>query len=198
MMKLENKTPEQYTGYRSFLRKAVYNLYSHNRTVEAEAWWKKLKEVYPDAVRDGIGLDEWAVEMVSEDSSGTDQNKSMAAIEGQVSMAFFNLALGENEQAQVNAGLARRIWTRYMQKVGCLKEKPNDECARVRLPDLNVIRDVISDTMLDIDSPITPEARARLLTALKLPADYNPRAGRTNAPAALGPNPPPQPGPAKP
>ena len=198
MMKMEGKTPEQYAGYRSFLRKAVYNLYSHNRTVEADKWWKKLREIYPDAVRQGIGLDEWAVEMVSEDASGTDQNKSIAAIEGQISMAFFNIALGESEQAQVNAGLARRIWTRYMQKAGCLKDKPNDECDRVRLPELNVMRDVIRDTMLDPDSPITPEARARLMTALQLPADYNPRAGRANAPVEPGPNPPLRSEPAKP
>src|SRR5690606_15191292 len=58
MMELDGKTPEQHNGYRNFLRKVVYSLYSYSRTRQAEEWWRKLKEIYPDAVREGVSLDE--------------------------------------------------------------------------------------------------------------------------------------------
>lgn len=188
MMKIDHSRLDQQAGYRNFLRKVVYNLYSHSRMKEAEKWWKKLKETYPDAVPPGISLDDWAVDMVSEDAADKDQNKAVSAIESQITFAFFNLAIGEDETAQVSARLARAVWTRYMTAVGCLKNPPAQDCPRVALPPLEVMRDVIRDNMLEKNSGLAPEARARLLTALHLPADYVPTANKVKSPesAAAG------------
>ena len=176
MMKLDNQRPDQYHAYQNFLRKVVYNLYSHSRTRDAEKWWKQMKEIYPDAVRAGITMDQWCVEMVSEDASGKDQGKTISAIEGQLTLAFYNLAIGDQEPAQVNIALAVGIWTRYMTEVGCLNDPPSEDCPRLALPPLNVIRDILRDGMLDKDSGLSPASRARLLTALNLPPDYEPTA----------------------
>jgi len=183
MMKLDGKTPEQHNGYRNFLRKAVYSLYSYTRTRQAEEWWRKLKEIYPDAVREGVSLDEWAIEMVSEDASGKDQNKTMAAVEGQLTFAFYNLALGEAEPAQTSIALAKGIWTRYMSEVGCLDDPPSEDCPRLALPPLETIRNVLRDALLDPESALSAPARARLLTALQLPPDYVPTEHRAPPPA---------------
>ncbi len=184
MMRIDNQRPDQSNGYRNFLRKVVYNLYSHARSRDAEKWWNKMKETYPDAVKPGITMDEWCVEMVSEDASGKDQNKAMGAIEAQLTLAFYHLAIGEQDPAQASIALAIGIWTRYMTEVGCLKDPPAEDCPRVALPPLEAMRDVIRDGLLDQESGLSPAARARLLTALELPSDYEPTAhkGQMSAP----------------
>lgn len=178
MMKIDNSRIDQQAGYRNFLRKVVYNFYSHSQLSEAEKWWKKLKENYPNAVKPGISLDDWAIDMVTEDANDKDQNKAISAIEGQITFAYFSLAVGEEETAQTSAKLALAIWTRYMTAVGCLKDPPAEDCPRVALPNLEVMRDIIRDNMLEKDSGLAPGARARLLTALNLPADYVPKANK--------------------
>lgn len=185
MMRIDKERPRQSVGYQSFLRKVVYNLYSHARTGEAEKWWRKMKEIYPEAVRPGISLDEWCVEMVSEDASGKDQNKAMAAIEAQLTLAFYHLAIGEQDPAQTSIALAVGIWTRYMTEAGCLQDPPAADCTRIALPPLEAMRNVIRDGMLDPEIGISAAARARLLTALELPADYVPKAhkGQLRSPA---------------
>jgi hypothetical protein len=83
-----------------------------------------------------------------------------------------------------------------MSEAGCLDDPPAEDCPRVALPPLEVIRDVIKDGMLDDESGLSDAARARLLTALNLPSDYQPTAhlgpqpvpgagdsGQSNAPA---------------
>lgn len=185
MLRIDNERPDQSNGYRNFLRKAVYNLYSHARSREAEQWWNKMKETYPDAVRPGVTMDEWCVEMVSEDASGKDKNKAMAAIEGQLMLAYYHLAIGEEDPAQTSGALAKGIWIRYMTECGCLEPPYAIDCARVALPDLQAMRDVIRDGLLDPESGLSAAARNRLLTALQLPADYVPTAhkGQLRAPA---------------
>lgn len=178
MMKIDHSRVDQQAGYRNFLRKVVYNLYSHSRMKEAEKWWKKLKETYPDAVPKGISIDDWAVNMVTEDANDKDQDKAIAAIEAQITYAYVSLAIGESDAADVSAKLARAIWIKYMTAVGCLKTPPMQDCERVALPDLGVMRDVIRDHMLGNEGGLTPAARARLLTALHLPADYVPTPNR--------------------
>jgi len=183
MMKIDHERVDQSNGYRNFLRKAVYNLYSNSRMSQAEKWWKKMKEVYPDAVREGVSMDEWCVEMVSEDATGKDQSKAIAAIQAQLTLAFYNFALGEEDPARTSIALATAIYYRYMTEVGCLRDPPAEDCPRVALPPLDLMRDVIRDGMLDKDSGLSPASRARLLTALQLPADYVPTAHRNLQPA---------------
>ena len=133
--------------------------------------------------------------MVSDDSSGKDQNKAIAAIEAQITLHFYNLAIGEDDSAQVSLALALRIWTRYMTEAGCLKDPPAEDCERVKLPPKEVMYAIIRDGMLDPQVGLAPAARARLLTALNLPADYEPTAHRGGPPAeepGEGPTAPPQ------
>jgi hypothetical protein len=174
MIALEGQTVEDSPGYRNFLRKVVYNMYLHGRTTDAEKWWKKLKTIYPNAVRQGMDLDEYVVEMVTEDVAGTDMRKTTSVLEGQFTQAYSALALGETQQAEIYLALAKKIWNRYMRAVGCFDEPPDPDCNRVRLPPLEYFRDNILVAMLDRETGLSPEFRARLLTALDLPADFDP------------------------
>jgi hypothetical protein len=121
-----------------------------------------------------MDLDEYVVEMVTEDASGTDIRKTTSVLEGQYTQAYSALALGETEQAEVYIALANRIWLRYMRAVGCFDEPPDPDCDRVRLPPREYFRDNILVAMLDRETGLSPEFRARLLTALNLPADFDP------------------------
>ncbi len=182
MIAMDGQELEYSAGYRNFLRTVVYNMYLHGRTTDAQAWWKKLKEIYPQAVREGLSIDDYVVEMVTEDVSGTDIRKTTSVLEGQYTQAYSALALGETEQAEIYLALASKIWLRYMRAVGCFDEPPDPDCNRVRLPPREFFRDNILIAMLDPDTGLTPEFRAQLLTALNLPADFDPRANLVKDP----------------
>lgn len=186
MIEMEGQTFDRAPGYQVFLRTVVYQMYLHGRTKEAEKWWKKMKTIYPDSVRPGLDLDNYVVEMVSEDASGTNIRKTISVLEGQFTQAYYALAVGDIEKAEVFLGLATRIWNRYMRAIGCFEDPPDPDCDRVRIPKLEVFRDNILDELLDTESQtgLTPTYRARLLTALGLPEDYDPRADDKKAASA--------------
>jgi len=193
MIAMEGNTIEGAPGYRSFLRKAVYSLYLHGRTKEAEKWWRKMKETYPDAVRPGLDLDNFVVEMVTEDATGTDIRKTTSVLEGQFTQAYYAMAVGEEDQAEVYLRLAKNIYDRYMTAVGCYDDPPDPDCERVRLPDLGVFADNVLVQLLDKELGLEPFYRARLLTALNLPEDFDPRADDAEANPPQGTQPSPAP-----
>lgn len=176
MIAQEGEEIEHSSGYRNFLRTVVYYMYLDGRTADAQKWWEKLKKDYPTAVRQGMGMDGFVVEMVTEDASGTDVRKTTSVLEAQFTQAYSALALGEEEKAEVYVGLANKIWYRYMTAIGCFDEPPDPDCNRVRLPPIEYFRDNILVAMLDEETGLTSDFRARLLTALGLPADFDPRA----------------------
>ena len=176
MIEIDKVPIQQANAYKNFLRKVVYEMFLHGRTRDAETWWKKLKEIYPDAVRPGVDIDTYVVEMVSEDASGTDMRKTISVLEGQFIQAYSAMAIGENEQAEAYLRLAALIWNRYMEAVGCFDEPPDPDCIRVQLPALEVFADNILVQLLDEEQGLEPFFRAQLLTALGLPEDFDPRA----------------------
>ena len=63
-----------------------------------------------------------------------------------------------------------------MQAIGCYDVPPDPDCDRIRLKPLGVFSDNVLAEMLDKETGLAPIYRARLLTALGLPEDFDPRA----------------------
>ncbi len=161
-------------GHKNFLREVSWTLYTHNRISEAQRWFARLKELYPDAVPREMTLDEYAISRVAEYADETSRNKTTLMIEGLLQRAFYYTALGEIDQADGYARLARKIWDKYMQETRFEQMRGNEKVRvdRVDLDPFPVIRRRVLNQMLDPESRfLDPILIAQLRTALQLPAE---------------------------
>ena len=165
-------------GHKNFLRDAVYFLYVHNRLREARQWLDTLKKKYPNDPTAKMTLEEYALSRVGEDVRETDMNRTISNIRGALTRAFFALAIGQDDEAAGYTLLARRIWERYMQRIG---NAPGQR-QRVGLPPFENMRQQVLQDLLDPQRGFIPPLAARLHTKLGLPAA--PGSGATNTPPA--------------
>jgi hypothetical protein len=175
-------------GHRNFLRDAVYFLYTHNQTSAAAKWFRVIAEKYPDdmlitgepdTLPGRITLDEYAVRRVSEDVSETSGDRNKAVIEGLMKKSFYNLAIGEDDQAAGYALLVKKVYARYQSEV------PEDQKKRIGLPSIELLRQQVLDQILNPPAESAPQVHAliaQLRAKLGLPT-------ATNQPAATLPTP---------
>ncbi len=151
-------------GHRNFLLDAVYFLYIHSRRDEANRWLDVIKKKYPDRYEPGLSLDEYAVSRVSEDAGETDMNKTVSNIYAILQQSYRNLTIGEYDQANGLAALAKSVWARYMRTV------QGDSLKRVGLPPLEQMKQEVVNRLLDPENGLPPELQGRLRSELNLPA----------------------------
>jgi hypothetical protein len=173
------------TGHRNFLRDAVYFLYTHNRLSDANRWFRQLQEKYPNmplitarpkTLPGTLTLDEYAIARVTEDASETSTDRTKAILEGLWVSTFYNLALGEDDQAAGYTLLAQKIWNRFQQQIA-------GQEIRVGLPPLETLRQEVLNQMLNPTNEMNPQFVAQLRTRLNLPAPTNAPPPATNQPA---------------
>jgi hypothetical protein len=170
------------TGHRNFLMNAVYFLYTHARRTEAGDWFRYLIKTYPDGMFVGpvdrkvadMSLDEYCVARVTEDAGETSNTKTRSSIEGLLLSGYYYLGVGEDDQYTGLVYLAKRVWDRFMDKIG--QEQAQRD--RVGLPPFETMQ---REALKLCEEQFTPELMARVRTALNLPA---PEASGTNAPPA--------------
>lgn len=173
MAAMPDKAERISVGHGNFLKDAVYFLYVYNRQAEAAKWFKFLKEKYPEIVAPGQSLDEFAVSRIGDQLKGASINKVNAIIEGMLSTAYYQLALGETDHAAGLNTLAEKVWTQHMTRFA-------DQQQRMALDPMSVFRARVLERVLAPESSLHPQLKAQLRTALSLPPT-------TNAPAAKPP-----------
>ncbi|MBM3879654.1 MAG: hypothetical protein FJ387_08020 [Verrucomicrobia bacterium] len=168
-------------GHKNFLLDAVYFLYTHNRMRAAAEWLEVVKQKYPKDYPPELTLDEYALKRVGEDVGETDMNKTISNVRAFLSRSYYNLALGDTDQATGYAALARNVWSRYMSKiVGGPSEK------RVPLPPLEEMRKTVVSRLLDPETGLSPEMAGALRAQIpELSAQVD--AERARAPAPPSP-----------
>lgn len=151
------------TGHKNFLKDAVYFLYTHNRQAQAASWFKKLNTQFPGAVDPKLTLDEFAVEQVTEQMGDISHDRTKAVLQGLWETAFYNLAIGEDDQAAGYDRLAQRAYIRFQESTAVSQ-------GRVGLPPMDLLRRDVVDGLLAPDSGVGPELAAQLRTKLGLGA----------------------------
>lgn len=164
-------------AHKNALLDAIYFFAVHQRYREANRWLETIKQMYPSDYPPGLTLDDYMLRRVGEDVGETDMNKTISNIRGVLTQSFYNLAIGEDDQAQGYLLLARNIWNRYMGKI-----VGGPSAKRVGLPELDAMR---AEVLTNLLARFTPPLAQALRTRLNLPAPE--AAPSTNAPAA---NPP--------
>lgn len=173
-------------AHRNFLAQAVYTLYTNNRLAEAARWYNYLGEKYPDkpllfnqpdSVPARLSLEQFVIARVTEDINETSQDRVTMIVEGMMGSSFYNLALGDEDQAAGYALLAQKIWSTYQKKVTAYAA----QAVRVGLAPFEKIRSSALNRMLDPAQGLVPLLADQLRTRLRLPV------GATNAPTVISP-----------
>jgi hypothetical protein len=154
-------------GHKNFLKTAVYFLYTYNRMTDANKWFSYLREKYPTSLPPNQGLDDFALSKVTEDVGETSHDRVKAVLEGLLTSAYVNLAIGEDDLAVSYDRFAQRLWQRFMSEIGEKSEK------RVGLPPVSKLKEDILSQLLDPQAGIDPQLANQLRTKLGLPAPTN-------------------------
>lgn len=169
---------------RNFLRDAVYFLYEDNRIGEAAKWYAFLGRNYPNqpildndptSLPSQLTLDQYAVACVQGDVKDIDQNRTVAAVEGMLARAYYELVMGDDDRYAGFKLLAGKIYERYQSQVASFHGQ-----SRVGLQSLPDINRTVLDQLLDPKQGMPYAARAILRTQLRMP----PESASTNAPPA--------------
>lgn len=174
------------TGHKNFVATAVYFLYTYNRVQAAREWYAYLKDKYPNTAGiQGKTMEEYAFDRVQEEVESTDPNRIRAVLEGYIEQHFVDLAIGEEDHAEMMHTLARQIHTRYSNEI---KGKSNE---RVGLPPFRTTYEVVLKRLVSPEYGFDPLLRAQLLTRLNLPQDYGSDILKIAPNAAISTNTPP-------
>jgi hypothetical protein len=158
---------------RNFLRDAIYFLYVNNRLTDAAKWFKYLGDKYPDkpiienqadSLPKNLTLDEYAVAVVQIDIGEPSQERVTSAVQGLLTRAYYNLAIGQEDRYENLKRLTIKVYENYTAKTA--------KYGRNRVP-LPAFDDLNKDVLRQLLSPKsgTPyAARAELVTRLGLPA----------------------------
>jgi hypothetical protein len=169
-------------AHRNFLRDAVYFLYENNRLAEANRWFKYLGEKYPDkpiienqpdSLPKNLTLDEYAVAVVQIDIDETSQERVTSIVQGLLTRAYYELAVGEDDRYENFKRLANKVYQNYQAKTSGSK---GDQ--RIPLPPYDTLNRAMINALLDPEKGVPYAARAVLRTQLGLPGETIP----TNAP----------------
>ncbi len=181
----EGQRTEILRAHRNFLRDAVYFLYENNRMAEAAQWFKYLGEKYPDypiidkqpdSFPRNLTLDEYAVAVAQIDVGETSQQRVTSLVQGLLTHAYLDLAIGQDDRAAGFQLLAEKVYAHYQAQMG--KDQP-----RAALPPMNDLKREVLAQLLDPQSGLPFAARAVIRTQLGMPEETNapPQSLSTNA-----------------
>jgi hypothetical protein len=173
-------------AHRNFLRDAIKYLYENNRMAEANKWFKYLGEQYPDkpiienkpeSIPKNLTLDEYVLAVVNIDINETSQDLVTSAVQGFLTHAYLDMAIGQDDRALGFQALAKTVYDQYQKK---MRGQP-----RAELPPMKDIKNTVLNQLLDTKEGLPFAARAVLRTRLEMPAETNapPQTISTNATA---------------
>jgi hypothetical protein len=170
---------------------AVYLLYENNRVAEAAEWYRYLARKYPDnTLLNGdansrpsqLTFEQYAIARVQEDVGDTSQERTTAVVEGLLTRAYYELAMGQEDRYAGFKLMAGKIYENYQVKTANFQGANT----RIVLPAFADLNRTVLNRLLDTQQGVPFAARAVLHTQLGMPPETNAptaAAGSTNAPA---------------
>jgi hypothetical protein len=165
-------------AHRNFLRDAVYFLYENDRVADAAKWFKYLAEQYPDktiiendtnSFPRNVSLDEFAIATAQIDINETSQERVTSAVQGLLTRAYLELAIGQDERYAGYKLLAGKVYHRYMSK----SADKDGQNVRTPLPPFDLLNRYVLNQVLDPQQGPPYGARAVIRSQLGLAAETN-------------------------
>lgn len=104
-----------------FLRDAIYHLYTHDRKTEAAGWFGYAKTNFIGVIPRDIDLDGFVVQEVTGDLAMANPMRVRGILEGILGHYLRCRSMGEDDEANGHALLARRIWESFQARKGASK-----------------------------------------------------------------------------
>ena len=165
-------------AHRNFLGDAVYLLYEDNRVAEAAEWYRYLARTYPDNnTLNGdansrpaqLTFEQYAIARVQEDAGDTSQERTTAVVEGLLTRAYLELAIGQEDRYAGFKLLAGKIYENYQVKTADFQGAKT----RIVLPAFASLNRTVLSRLLDTQQGVPFAARAVLRTQLGMPPETN-------------------------
>ena len=155
-------------AHRNFLREMVYHFYTHNREAEAQLWFMRLKERYPEVIRGNPTMEEYALSRFTENAADLAGDRVMVVLTGLVHQYFISLAVDDDKRA---AGFNRMA--EHLYKVN--EDRIRNRHEPLKTLSVDEIKKVWLNEMLNPNNPSLPiELILRLRTRLNLPMEQTP------------------------
>ncbi len=141
-------------AYRNFLKDVPYQFYLVNRVREAEQWLRSLRQKFPDAIPADLSLAEYAVSRAMENVEGQSQDRINALLRGFIMRAYFSFTEDNLDESNALMQRAQELWNAYTKRTG--------GSGRIALTPLPEMKQIVLDDLLNPNSGLSPEQRARL------------------------------------
>ena len=151
-------------SHRNFLMTIIYLLYTDGRARDAQKWFDYTRKTYPQSMPSNYTLDVYAIKRLGVQLTGTDRNKTTAAIKGILRQAYVALAQDLDDKAFNLDKIAQKAWDYYESKI------PKSSYVRVGLDPMPVLKKLVLDEVLDPETGMSPEFAAIVRSKLNLPA----------------------------
>jgi hypothetical protein len=154
-------------AHKNFLREIIYLLYSYDRNADARHWFEEMRRKYPDTVPPGQTMEEFALERLTENARDANQDRMKIMIEGYIRRYYIDLVNDLDDEADRSERVAGYYLAYYMNKI-------RGQERRLGLVPINETKKDVLNRLLEPQTGLPPELRARLRTKLRMPAEAPP------------------------
>lgn len=153
ILELIEQTPDKKEyisrAHRNFLEDATYYFYTHNLKNEAQQFYDRLGQLYPESIEEGVDMENFVVERVI---TFADLNPARARVlvEGYLQNFFYYMAIHEDELALGAQSMATQIHDRYNEKV-------KDRIQEIGLPPIQEMGVLKAQEILNGNPRFNPE-----------------------------------------
>lgn len=163
MMNIEPAAkPALEQGHRTFLMRAVRDLYLHNRKDEALKWFKYGKGYYDDWLwKMDQDLEAFVVEYITEDLGANSQDDFKSLIITYLIQAHYYLAMGDEDQYLGYQAISQKIYEKYRQTNYQFDIQRIEE--KLKLPPFNELKKEAIIYMFTKEAGYHPQLLQRLI-----------------------------------
>jgi hypothetical protein len=165
-------------AHRNFLLNATYYLYEANHVPEAQKWYDKVRQEYPDktilqndvnSFPKNVSLDEYCVARVQGVVTDTSPEDTTATIEGLLAYSYDYLVIGQDDRYAGFRMLAGKVWETYMHKI---RGYQND-VKRTGLAPFKDMDNIVLSKLLDPVNGLPYAARATIRSQPRIGGNPN-------------------------
>ena len=167
-LKAEEKTARGYSimvAQRNFMREVIFQLYAANRKADAEKWFKRVRDNYPEFTDGETSMEPYALKRLENLIQEGNYQRTKPVIIGFLQSEIYAEAEERYDEALQFAVIASYVYDRFTAKYG--------DSERIRLPPMTEIRREVLCDLLHPELGLYPSMAAKVMTRRKVTSYTN-------------------------